>query len=181
VPGLEGIGPTHHSCGKTSVFIGDSAKTKPVLGKGPPMAQKVITVLLVEDEDHIRTVVEYNLKHEGFDVYKAEDGAGGLELARRVLPDVILLDWMMPEMDGLEVLTELKRDKSTAHIPVFMLTAKGMAGDMEKTFELGADDYITKPFDPRLLGRTIRRKLNGRMQLDASTPGAVQEETRGCS
>jgi len=134
------------------------------------MTQKANTILLVEDEDHIRTVVEYNLKHDGFDVYKAEDGAIGLELARRVLPDVILLDWMMPEMDGLEVLTELKRDKSTAHIPVFMLTAKGMAGDMEKAFELGADDYITKPFDPRLLGRTIRRKLNGRMQVEASAP-----------
>jgi len=79
------------------------------------------------------------------------------------------------------VLTELKRDKSTAHIPVFMLTAKGMAGDMEKAFELGADDYITKPFDPRLLGQTIRRKLNGRMQVEAPAPAAPQEETGGCS
>ena len=140
------------------------------LGIGLPMTQKANTILLVEDEDHIRTVVEYNLKRDGFDVYKAGDGAVGLELARRVLPDVVLLDWMMPEMDGLEVLTELKRDKSTAHIPVFMLTAKGMAGDMEKAFELGADDYITKPFDPRLLGQTIRRKLNGRMQVESSAP-----------
>lgn len=181
MPGLEGIDLAHHSWGKTSDFIGDSAKTKLAPGIGLPMTQKANTVLLVDDEDHIRTVVEYNLKHEGFDVYKAEDGAVGLELARRVLPDVILLDWMMPEMDGLKVLAELRRDKSTAHIPVFMLTAKGMAGDMEKAFELGADDYITKPFDPRLLGRTIRRKLNGRMQVDASAPGAVQEETGGCS
>ncbi len=124
------------------------------------MSDERNTVLVVDDEDHIRTVVEYNLKREGFDVYSAENGQTGLELARRVVPEAILLDWMMPEMDGLEVLTELKHDERTAHILVFMLTAKGMQANIEKARELGADDYITKPFDPRLLGETIRKKLH---------------------
>jgi DNA-binding response OmpR family regulator len=117
------------------------------------------TVLLVEDEEHIRLVVEYNLRHDGFEVYIAENGPGALEAARKVVPDAILLDWMLPGMDGLEVLTELKHDKTTEHIPVFMLTAKGMPSDINRALELGADDYITKPFDPRQLGEIIRKKL----------------------
>jgi DNA-binding response OmpR family regulator len=117
------------------------------------------TVLLVEDEEHIRLVVEYNLRHDGFEVYIAENGPGALEAARKVVPDAILLDWMLPGMDGLEVLTELKHDKTTAHIPVFMLTAKGMPSDINRALELGADDYITKPFNPRQLGEIIRKKL----------------------
>ena len=118
-----------------------------------------ITVLVVEDEAHIRRVLEYNLKLDGFEVYLAEDGATGLRLARQKCPDVILLDWLMPEMNGLAVLTELKNDSSMEHIPVFMLTAKGMLNDVTQAFEAGADDYITKPFDPMQLGKTIREKL----------------------
>lgn len=120
---------------------------------------KQITVLVVEDEAHIRRVLEYNLKLDGFEVYLAEDGATGLRLARQKCPDVILLDWLMPEMNGLAVLTELKNDGSMEHIPVFMLTAKGMLNDVTQAFEAGADDYITKPFDPMQLGKTIREKL----------------------
>jgi len=116
-------------------------------------------VLVVEDEEHIRLVVEYNLKRDGFEVYSAEDGATGLELARKIIPDVILLDWMLPGIDGLEVLTELKHDKRTEHIPVFMLTAKGMTSDIDRAFDMGADDYVTKPFDPGLLGEIIKKKL----------------------
>jgi DNA-binding response OmpR family regulator len=118
-----------------------------------------ITVLVVEDEAHIRRVLEYNLKLDGFCVYLAEDGATGLKLAREKNPDVILLDWLMPEMNGLAVLTELSKNTDTEHIPVFMLTAKGMLNDVTQAFEMGADDYITKPFDPMQLGKTIREKL----------------------
>jgi DNA-binding response OmpR family regulator len=117
------------------------------------------SVLLVEDEEHIRLVVEYNLKREGFEVYSAEDGQAALEIARKIIPDIILLDWMLPGMNGLEVLTELKHDERTKHIPVFMLTAKGMASDVTRALEMGADDYITKPFNPRQLGETIKKKL----------------------
>jgi len=118
-----------------------------------------ITILVVEDEAHIRRVLEYNLKLDSFEVYLAEDGATGLKLARENSPDIILLDWLMPAMNGLQVLAELKTDSSTEHIPVFMLTAKGMLNDVTQAIEMGADDYITKPFNPIQLGKTIREKL----------------------
>jgi two-component system phosphate regulon response regulator PhoB len=118
-----------------------------------------ITILVVEDEAHIRRVLEYNLKLDGFEVYLAEDGATGLKLARENRPDVILLDWLMPVMNGLQVLAELKADGGTEHIPVFMLTAKGMLNDVTQAVEMGADDYITKPFNPIQLGKTLREKL----------------------
>jgi DNA-binding response OmpR family regulator len=118
-----------------------------------------IRILVVEDEAHIRRVLEYNLKLDGFEVYLAEDGATGLKLARENRPDLILLDWLMPVMNGLQVLAELKTDSSTEHIPVFMLTAKGMLNDVTQAIELGADDYITKPFNTIQLGKTVREKL----------------------
>ncbi|MGD0551726.1 MAG: response regulator [Sedimentisphaerales bacterium] len=117
------------------------------------------TILVVEDEAHIRRVLEYNLKLDGFEVYLAEDGATGLKLAHEKNPDVILLDWLMPVMNGMQVLAELKADSSTENIPVFMLTAKGMISDVTQALEMGADDYITKPFNPIQLGKTIREKL----------------------
>ncbi len=120
---------------------------------------KRISVLVVEDEEHIRNILGYNLQLDGVEVYLAEDGLTGLELARRKKFEVILLDWMMPEMNGLEVLSELKHDKRTEHIPVFMLTAKAMSQDLGQALQQGADDYIAKPFDPVSLGQTIRHKL----------------------
>ena len=122
------------------------------------MSEK-ISVLVVDDEEHIRNILEYNLRLEGFEVYLAENGRTAIEHARQKKPDVILLDWMMPEMDGLEVLSELKGDKTTEHIPVFMLTAKGMSSDVGKALLRGADDYIVKPFEPEELGEIVRRKL----------------------
>ena len=124
-----------------------------------------IIVLVVEDEAHIRRVLEYNLKLDGFEVFLAEDGAAGLHLAGEKIPDVILLDWLMPEMNGLQVLAELKNNSDTKHIPVFMLTAKGMLSDVTQALEMGADDYITKPFNPMQLGKTIREKLEKCAQL----------------
>jgi len=118
-----------------------------------------VNVLVVEDEAHIRRVLEYNLKLDGFEVLLAEDGAAGLKIAREKQPDVILLDWLMPETSGLQVLKDLKKDVNTKHIPVFMLTAKGMLSDVTQALEAGANDYITKPFNPMQLGKTIREKL----------------------
>ena len=120
---------------------------------------KKISVLVIEDEEHIRTVLEYNLKMDDFEVYLAADGRTGLQLAREKNPDVILLDWMMPDMDGLKVLSELNCDEKTKNIPVFMLTAKGMMEDVGRALYEGADDYITKPFDPMQLGEIIKKKL----------------------
>ncbi len=120
---------------------------------------KQFSVLVVEDEDHIRSILEYNLKLDGFDVRVAENGRKGLELVHQRYPDVILLDWMMPEMNGLEMLSALKKDKQTENIPVFMLTARAMMQDLGTALLEGADDYIVKPFDPKDLGATIRHKL----------------------
>ena len=122
------------------------------------MSEK-ISILVVDDEEHIRNILEYNLRLEGFEVYLAENGRTAIEHARKKKPDVILLDWMMPEMDGLEVLSELKHDKTTEHIPVFMLTAKGMSSDVGQALLRGADDYIVKPFEPEELGELVRHKL----------------------
>lgn len=129
---------------------------------------KRIPLLVIEDEEHIRMVLEYNLKLDGFEVYLAADGPSGLELAREKRPKVILLDWMMPEMDGLKVLSELKYDERTKDIPVFMLTAKGMMRDVGRALYEGADDYITKPFEPVELGEIIKKKLERRMKVKSS-------------
>jgi two-component system, OmpR family, phosphate regulon response regulator PhoB len=118
-----------------------------------------ISILVVEDEAHIRRVLEYNLKLDGFNVYLAEDGASGLKLATEKCPDVILLDWLMPVMNGLQVLTELKKNPKTENIPFFMLTAKGMLNDVTQALDIGAIDYITKPFNPVQLGKTLKEKL----------------------
>ncbi len=118
-----------------------------------------ISILAVEDEEHIRNILKYNLELDGFEVYVAENGREGLELACQKTPDVILLDWMLPEMTGLEVLSELKKDEQTKDIPVFMLTAKAMAGDMDQALREGANDYITKPFDSAKLGQIIKSKI----------------------
>jgi two-component system alkaline phosphatase synthesis response regulator PhoP len=116
-------------------------------------------VLVVEDEEHIRVVLEYNLRLEGFDVYLAEDGLKGLRLAREMKPDLILLDWMMPGMNGLAVLSELKNDQQMINTHVFMLTAKGVSSDKELALSVGADDYIVKPFDCSRLSCMIRERL----------------------
>ena len=117
------------------------------------------TILVIEDEERIRTVLKYNLELDGFEVYLAEDGQAGLELASEKRPDLILLDWMMPGLDGLQVLSELKNDERTKGIPVFMLTAKSMMAEVGRALYEGADDYITKPFDVVELGQILKDKL----------------------
>jgi len=118
-----------------------------------------IPVLIIEDEERVRKILKYNLWLDGFEVFLAKNGREGLKAARKKLPALILLDWMMPKMNGLEVLTQLKHDERTEHIPVFMLTAKTLMCEIERAFDIGADDYITKPFDPHQLGKRIKEKL----------------------
>lgn len=119
---------------------------------------KWITVLAIEDDEIVRKALEHSLKLYGFDAYLAEDGPSGLKLAQDKRPELILLDWMMPDMDGLEVLSELKHDKRTEHIPVFMLTDRGMMCDLDQAFEIGADSYIAKPLDLMQIGKIIKAK-----------------------
>lgn len=117
-------------------------------------------ILVVDDEENIRKLVHYNLILDGYDVIMAVDGKEGLEKAIQEKPDLILLDIMMPEMDGLEVCSRLKKNPETRDIPIFMLSAKGQMQDLEDAFEVGADNYITKPFDVDKLSEIIQFKLN---------------------
>jgi two-component system phosphate regulon response regulator PhoB len=117
-------------------------------------------ILVVDDEPEAVELVEFNLKQAGFDVVTAEDGAEALKKARAALPSLVVLDLMIPEVDGLEVCKILRRDPATAALPVIMLTAKAAEIDRILGLELGADDYITKPFSPRELVLRIRKLLS---------------------
>jgi two-component system phosphate regulon response regulator PhoB len=125
-------------------------------------------ILLIEDEADIRELLAYNLQKEGFATLEAGDGRLGLEMARTHAPVLVLLDLMLPGMDGLTVCRELERDPVTAPIPIIMLTAKGEELDRVVGLELGADDYVVKPFSVRELILRIRNIL--KRQAQASGP-----------
>ena len=106
------------------------------------------TVLVVDDDPVILRLLEASFEMEGFTVVGAADGVEGLARAREVLPDVVVLDVMMPRMTGHEVATALRADPHTARIPIIFVTARAQSSDVERGLELGVDDYVTKPFDP---------------------------------
>jgi len=116
-------------------------------------------ILVVDDEPETVELVEFNLRQAGFDVATAQDGAEAIQKARAQLPSLIVLDLMLPEVDGLEVCKMLRRDASTAAIPILMLTARAAELDRVLGLELGADDYVTKPFSPRELVLRIKKLL----------------------
>jgi len=116
-------------------------------------------ILVVEDEEDILALIQYNLGKEGFLVSTSDSGESGLEQARRELPDLVLLDLMLPGMSGLEVCRRLKQGAATSGIPVIMLTARGEESDVVSGLELGADDYITKPFSHKVLAARVRSVL----------------------
>lgn len=121
------------------------------------MAQSKI--LIVEDEEDVLELVRYNLEKNGYLTDSALTGRKALEKIRSRTPDLILLDLMLPEVDGLEVCRCVKKDAKTADIPVIMLTAKGTEADIVAGLEMGADDYITKPFSPRVLMARVKAVL----------------------
>ena len=108
-------------------------------------------ILVVEDEADILEVIEYNLAREGYRVISARDGESGVRSARRDSPDLVLLDLMLPGLDGIEVCRRLKADPVTSAIPIIMVTAKGEESDVVLGLGVGADDYVTKPFSPKEL------------------------------
>ena len=129
-------------------------------------------IAVVEDEPDLAEVVRYNLTREGFLVEVHSRGDAALEAVRRKPPDLIVLDLMLPGLDGLELTRALKRDTATARIPLVMLTARAEEVDRVVGLELGADDYVTKPFSPRELTLRIKAVLR---RGEGGTPAAVLE------
>lgn len=119
----------------------------------------VRTILVVDDEAVLVDTIAYNLEQAGYRVITVADGSSALETARQAMPDLIILDIMLPEVDGLEVCRQLRRENNTATIPIIMLTAKGDEIDKVVGLEVGADDYITKPFGRRELLARVRALL----------------------
>jgi two-component system, OmpR family, alkaline phosphatase synthesis response regulator PhoP len=130
-------------------------------------------ILIVDDEKDIIKMLDYNLKKEGFRVVAADDGEEALDMAQREHPDLVLLDLMLPGMDGLEVCKGLKKESKTALIPIIMLTAKSQESDKVVGLELGADDYVTKPFSPRELIARVKAVLR-RSKEDQKTPEVLK-------
>lgn len=105
-------------------------------------------ILIVEDDPSLVELLKYNLETEGFDVSVARDGEGGLEAIDTQDPDLVVLDWMLPNMSGIEICRQMRQRTATRSTPVIMLTAKGEETDRIRGLETGADDYIVKPFSP---------------------------------
>jgi DNA-binding response OmpR family regulator len=134
------------------------------------------TILVVDDEPVLVDTIAYNLEQAGYQVITAADGASALEAAQRTTPDLIILDIMLPEMDGLEVCRQLRREKNTTTTPIMMLTAKGDEIDKVVGLEVGADDYVTKPFGRRELLARVRALLRRAEYVPASV-GTAEERT----
>jgi two-component system phosphate regulon response regulator PhoB len=129
-------------------------------------------ILVVEDERDIQELVRYNLGKEGYTVQCVGTGEEALRAVRAAPPDLVVLDLMLPGLDGLEVCRKLKREASTGQVPIIMLTAKGEEADIVAGLELGADDYIAKPFSPRVLLARLRAVLR-RSTTKAAEPDAT--------
>ena len=108
-------------------------------------------IVVAEDETEIRELIKFKLESAGFEVHAEADGESALRTARRVLPDVIVVDWMMPRMNGIELCQAVRADASLTGTAVLLLTAKGQERDVQRGFAAGVDDYMVKPFSPREL------------------------------
>ncbi|HMJ13269.1 MAG TPA: response regulator [Polyangiaceae bacterium] len=124
-------------------------------------------ILVIEDEDDIRQVLDYNLREAGYDVLLAAQGHEGLRIAREARPDLMLLDLMLPDLPGTDICRAIKDDNATRGIAVVMLTARGTEVDRVVGFELGADDYVTKPFSVRELILRVRAVLRRRRNQES--------------
>lgn len=146
-------------------------------------------ILLIEDDANLTELVRYNLEREDFQFSCAGDGEEGLMMATEMPPDVVLLDWMLPNLSGIEICRRLRRNSETANVPIIMLTARAEEGDRVRGLEIGADDYVTKPFSPRELIarinavlRRVRPGLSGKVltygdiKLDSASHKVTRKE-----
>ena len=139
------------------------------------------TVLLVEDETDIREMLSFSLQRAGFEVVSAETAEQALEVLDGPLPALVIIDWMLPGMSGVELARRLRRDALTKDIPTLMLTARGEEADKLKSFDAGIDDYVTKPFSPRELIARIKALLrrSGEPEDGVLALGRLRLDTRG--
>ncbi len=139
------------------------------------MAKKKI--LLIEDDEDIQELVSFHLGKEGYTVHSVTSGEAALESAKKSTPDLILLDLMLPGIDGLQVCRNLRSEAKTRHIPIVMVTAKGEETDIVTGLEVGADDYLTKPFSPKVLVARIRNimRRKARDAADDASPITVHD------
>lgn len=126
-------------------------------------------ILVIEDDTNIRELIRYNLIRDGYQVVESGDGHEGLQLARSKSFDLVLLDLMLPGINGLEICKNLRSDANTAGVPIVMVTAKGEESEIVLGLELGADDYVVKPFSPRVLISRVRAVLRRRQKSQATT------------
>ena len=127
-------------------------------------------IVIIEDEPDILEVLSYNLRREGFEIMSATDGNQGLALVKRELPDLVLLDLMLPGMDGVELCTNIKKHPQTQHTLLIMVTAKGEESDIVLGLGVGADEYVTKPFSPKELVARVKAVLRRGILLEAQAP-----------
>ena len=133
-------------------------------------------ILVIEDDDAIATLIQYNLEKEGYDVAIAGDGEEGLVQTDERLPDLIVLDWMLPKVSGIEVCRRLRGRPETRNVPIIMLTARGEESDRVRGLDVGADDYLTKPFSvPELAARirAVLRRIRPGLADDRLTHGDI--------
>jgi len=130
-------------------------------------------ILIVEDDRDIIELVRYNLTNEGFQVTAASDGSTGLAQIKKSPPDLLLLDLMLPKLSGLDICKEVRRDQSLNRLPILMLTARGSEADRVVGLEMGADDYVTKPFSPRELVARVKALLR-RAEVPDETPRSIE-------
>lgn len=134
------------------------------------------TILIVDDEEDILELIKVNLKSEGYNILKAMTGEEAIKIAKHSSPDLMVLDLMLPGIDGLEVTKYLRNNASTEDIPIVMLTAKGEESDIVTGLELGANDYMSKPFSPKELTARIRSILRRRKRNSKEAPVRVRQE-----
>jgi two-component system phosphate regulon response regulator PhoB len=132
------------------------------------------SILIIEDDEDIQELVRYNLTREGYRLKSVVSGEEGLRAAKAEVPDVILLDLMLPGIDGLELCRMLKADPKVRHIPIVMLTAKGEEADVVAGLELGADDYVTKPFSVKVLVARLRTLLRRKAKAEAADDAVIK-------
>src|SRR5258708_37891241 len=129
-------------------------------------------ILVVEDDRDISELITYNLEREGYEIACLYDGSQAVDFVHKRKPELIILDLMLPEVDGIEICRNLKNDPSTKHIPIVMLTAKSEEADVVVGLQMGADDYIPKPFSPKVLAARVKAITRRMADLQLSSADA---------